>query len=328
MNPTTGAGIDGGILGLIAHARSLVRPAPGADARRVVDEYRSRFDDAAGPGGATLNVFVFHAEVPDSHRVIEYVDVRHDHGNFDYGGLASHLIWASRAFNDERRVHIVFVTDPVSRAPTPGPGLAVVRLPVDARAIMFERVRAMTAYVHSRAFNSNTVFLDTDAYPNRALGEIFERHRFDIGVTYRTTPGFMPLNEGVIFGACATRDAVQCFFDSYLATYEALREDREIARYYGDIDRWRGGQLALNAVGCPPGDLRSIRCFNPGRVEIRLFPCNEFNYWVTRTAPLENKGWNRKFILHLKGDSKVFLESVAQYQRRRASVLRQRMEVR
>jgi hypothetical protein len=313
------------ILDLINHTRSRVQRTPSLTASSAIAEYRARFDAASAvPETATLNVFVFHAEVPDSHRRIAYVDVHHDHGEFDYRGLTSHLIWASRAFNDEHRVHIFLVTDETSKAPEPCADLTVVRLPIDARAVMLERVHAMNAYVHSRAFRCNTVFLDTDAYPNRPLGEIFERNTFDIGVTLRTTPGFMPLNEGVIFASAARAAPVRRFFDSYLATYEALRADSVVTDYYGNIDRWRGGQLALNAVACPAGDLRTIRRCSSTDVEIRMFPCNEFNYWVTRETPVENRGWNRKFILHLKGDSKVFLPSVAQYQRRRADALRNR----
>ncbi len=296
---------------LMSRVRTLGSFAPCAIAESAIRRYSPAFDAAAGaekPAG--INFFVFHVDVPASHRTIEYVDVKHDHWEFDYKALANHFIWASLNFHCHAR--IFYVTNESAVVPFSHPGVTVVRLPVDARAPMYERVRAMAAYVHSRAFSANTVFLDSDAYPNGALNGVFERD-FDVGVTYRTTPGFMPLNEGVIFCARRRIAAARKFFSAYLATYEILKTDPVIRDYYGDIDRWRGGQLSLNAVGLPP-DLSRPQIFEREGIRISSLPCNKFNYWVTKPIDLRQPTWDSKLVLHLKGDSKHLIGHVADYQ--------------
>jgi hypothetical protein len=79
------------------------------------------------------------------------------------------------------------------------------------------------------------------------------------------------VNEGVIFAAHRPGRAACNFFQRYLATYEALCRSREVLTVYGDIRRWRGGQLALNGAAAAVGvlselDQRSlsgalVRCF-------------------------------------------------------------------
>jgi len=302
---------------LVDHARTCARTAPGEQMQREIDRYAELFDEQCTPGvRAALNIFSFHVDVPSSHRVINYVDVKHDHGAFDYRRLAAHLVWAGARFN--REVHTLFVTNDTCPAPPPQPGLSIIRLPTDDRAPMLERVKAMAAYVQSRAFTQDTAFLDTDAFPNRSLKSIFD-DCFDIGVTYRTTAGYMPLNEGVIFCSHSDPAAAARFFCAYAATYEHLARDPTVRSYYGDVGRWRGGQLSLNAIACPPGDLNKVPAFERNGVRIALLPCNRFNYWVTRTLHPGAKSWDRKFVLHLKGDSKLLAEHVIGYQLDRAT---------
>lgn len=301
---------------LIGHARKCVQTQPSESMRAAIDRYAMLFDEQSTAGvRAALNIFSFHVDVPASHRVINYVDVKHDHSIFDYHRLAEHLVWAGVRFN--REVHTVFVTNENCSAPPPQPGLSVIRLPTDDRAPMLERVKAMAAYVQSKAFTQDTVFLDTDAFPNRSLKAVFD-DCFDIGVTYRTTPGFMPLNEGVIFCSHTDPAAALRFFRGYAATYEYLARDPTVVDYYGDIGRWRGGQLSLNAVACPEGDLNKVPAFESNGVRIALLPCNRFNYWVTRALAPGAKLWDRKFVLHLKGQSKLLADHVIGYQRDRS----------
>jgi hypothetical protein len=308
------------ILDIIDHARSCMQAHPSSAMSRAVDRYTAAFDAAyVEDSSDTLNLFVFHVDVPDSHRVINYVDVQHDHGAFDYLKLASHFLWAGHTFN--RGVRVYFVTSEACALPVNlHSGVTVVKLATNAAAPMIERVIAMTAYVNSRAFSRNTAFLDTDAYPNRSLKSVFKTP-FDIGVTLRTTAGYMPLNEGVIFGSRANPEAVRRFFAAYLGTYERLTSDPLITEYYGDINRWRGGQLSLNAVACPTAslkDLRDIKSFDSCGSRIALLPCNTFNYWVTRSPSPGPSSWDRKFVLHLKGDSKRFIDELIAYQMNRA----------
>jgi len=296
---------------LMNHVRSLVSFAPCEIAASAIHRYSSAFNAAVGTRQpADLNVFVFHVDVPASHRSIDYVDVKHDHWQFDYKALANHFIWAALSFH--HNVRIFYVTSETAVVPFSHPEVTVVRLPVDARAPMYERVRAMAAYIHSSAFSANTVFLDTDAYPNRSLNNVFKRD-FDVGVTFRTTPGFMPINEGVIFCARRRIDAVRKFFSAYLATYEILKTDPVVHDYYGNIERWRGGQLSLNVLGLPP-DRLPPGDFEREGIRVAALPCNKFNYWVTKTIDFRRPTWDSRFVLHLKGDSKHLIGHVADYQ--------------
>ncbi|HVQ12917.1 MAG TPA: hypothetical protein VMS40_04975 [Vicinamibacterales bacterium] len=310
---------------IVNHARACRQAAPSVALRAEVDRFRARFDAAhVDLPHIRLNIFSFHITVPASHRVIDYVDVKHDHWLFDYRKLASHLTWAASTFNPCSRV--VFVTGEDQPEPEAHCDLTTVRVTSDAAAPMFERVKSMAAYVASDAFDRDTAFLDTDAFPNRPLAPIF-RDDFDIGVTYRTTPGYMRLNEGVVFCRHASKDAVRRFFGSYMATYEYLRSDPVIREYYGDIDRWRGGQLSLNAVALPE-QITGSRTWSTDGIRIRMFPCNDYNYWVQpKNLSVRPKSWDRKFVLHLKGDSKWLVDELIAYQsqrgRARAAVARQ-----
>lgn len=305
-----------GTLGeIVDRARALVRPEPGPRLLQIVRDYANQFGAAtlSGPSEG-LNVVTFHVQVPDHCRVINYVDVKHDHGIFDYRKLSEHLLWSASHFNPGTQTY--FVTDATSLVPPDRAGLATVRLAMNPAGPMLERVKAMLGYVMSSAFTRDTVFLDTDAFPNRSLAPIFE-HMFDVGVTYRTTPGFMPLNEGVIFCSARNPNAVRSFFSAYLGTYEALMSDPLVIDYYGDIQRWRGGQLSLSAVGCQASIVQAMSTELWGG-RITSFPCTTYNYWVTHAIQPAERFMDRKFILHLKGDSKLLIDSLISYQRGRA----------
>jgi hypothetical protein len=296
---------------LIARVRGRVSFGPCAPADAAIAKYAAAFDASVDrQTRAALNIFVFHVDVPSSHRTIEYVDVKHDHWQFDYKALTAHFVWAALAFH--KNVRIYYVTHEAANVPFQHPNLTIVRLPTDNTAPMYERVRAMAGYVHSDAFAADTVFLDSDAYPNRALNGVFKRD-FDIGVTYRTTPGYMPVNEGVIFCARRRLADVRRFFTAYLSTYEVLKTDAMVREYYGNIERWRGGQLSLNAVSLP-ADLSRAEGHELAGTRIALLPCNKYNYWVTKAIPPERPTWDSKFVLHLKGDSKHLLGHVVNYQ--------------
>ncbi len=251
-----------------------------------------------------VNIFTFHLDVPESHRQINYVDVVHDHHAFDYETVAAHFETSVRRFNPS--VGLYLVTDGRSRTLE---GLSKnverVTMPMDGRAPMLERVKAMLAYALSDAFDRDTAFLDTDAFPNADLTRAFVGD-FDVGVTFRTSPEFMPLNEGVIFCRVKNRSAVQAFFRAYLATYEALMRDPDIEDYYGDIGRWRGGQLSLNAVAWSFTSATQAACAKLG-VKVAFLPCDTFNFWVTDLSASAVAQWADKMVLHLKGDSKAFI---------------------
>jgi len=292
---------------------SLVTAVQSEELTRDIALYTKVFDEVALPKH-NLSFFSFHVEVPRDRQKISYKDVQCDHSLFDYQALMQQQMWAITKFNPG--AHIIFVTDLTTLAPPASPNVTVVRLNMQPAEIMFERVKAMTAYVLSKAFCRDTVFLDTDAFPNRPLAAVFDG-TFDVGVTRRQRPGYMPINEGVIFASAQRCVSAHSFFKTYIGTYERMIGDRVVRAYYGDIKRWRGGQLSLSAVSvqaCPSSD---IPIGNIGKARVATLPCEIYNYTVRRPAPLRGKILNTKFILHLKGEMKKFIESVAAYQRAR-----------
>ena len=295
---------------IVRHAAKCRRDQPSAAIMESVGSYRLQFDrQSHAASGAGVTIFTFHATVPETHAEIDYIDVKHNHHQFDYEGLSDHLIWSSTSF---AKADLYFITSVDSEKVFDQGNIKTIHLHVDRAKPMLERVKAMLGYVESDAFANDTVFLDTDAFPNRRLEQVFD-DSFDIGVTYRLTPGYMPLNEGVIFCSARDKAAVRRFFRSYLATYEALMSDPVIAAYYGDVTRWRGGQLSLNAVA-PPVDRHADGVVALDGVAFRFLPCDLFNYWVEAPPRPDGTELDDKFILHLKGDSKPMLSHVAIYQ--------------
>lgn len=294
---------------LLSHVHRIASQAEPLALDAQMRSYLERFEAAPLDAGADLNVFTFHVRIPESHRYIQYVDVQHDHHEFDYHAICRHFVRSATAFNP--KVRIYFVTDLLTPAPS-HPQVTVVRLPLDPTAPMYERVRAMSAYVHSRAYARQTAFLDTDAFPNCSLSALFDGD-FDLALTVRPTEGFyMPLNEGVLLSTARRPDAVRNFFARYLATYEKLIADPLVGAYYGNITRWRGGQLSLNAVASALGALEA-RADCPDDIRVRIVPCDTHNFWVIPGTSDQPSLLDGKFILHLKGDSKHGIASFINY---------------
>jgi hypothetical protein len=235
-----------------------------------------------------MRAFTYHVPVPPEHSRIDYPDVRMDQGAFDYRALLSHWELAASMFN----------ADPYIEHRSPNPAEP-----------MYQRARAMLAYVTQYLAHAPTVFLDSDAFLNQDISHIFDGD-FDIGVTYRHNMG-MHLNEGVIFANNKRPDAVRSFFQAYLGTYHRLIDDPEIQAKYQNIKRWRGGQLSLNTLACPQGLPNALDYQEIAGARVAYFPCWKWNHPVDRVDHAE---WDTKAILHLKGARKHLLDDLIKYQ--------------
>lgn len=231
--------------------------------------------------------WVYHVPVPKDEAKIQYRDVKMDHSAYDYDRIVAHAVRQGRAILVNQALY-----------------------PFDPLKPMYERVRAMTAYVHSQAFNSPTVFLDGDAFVNTDLTGLFETID-DVAVTYRSDPGLMPINEGVIFAK--PTEGTKAFFRAYLATYDRLSTLETVLKYYsGDIKRWRGGQLSLNALACPegiPSDMDRSEVFG---CKVQYLPCHIWNF--SPDGPQTRQDLDAKAILHLKGPRKQLVDQIIKYQ--------------
>lgn len=302
----------------------LIRHAAASASNEVPEEVAARvatmvpYFDAVHARTATapLNIVTFHLKLPDEHRHIDYVDIKADQGRIDYGAVLRHTFAMARGFNPTAR--IIYITgelDDVSFVPD---DVCVVRLPLKPQWLMYERVVAMMAYMRSTLFDANTAFIDSDAFCNWPLDRAF-RMTFDVGVTFRAQPGLMPLNEGVIFAAYRAGQgdgagAVR-FFERYLATYEALCCSQPVIDLYGDIRRWRGGQLSLNGAAAAVGVLSEIDQRYLNGAVVRYLPCEDFNYFVRDNESYPLEVLRRKYVLHLKGPSKQGVAAISAFQR-------------
>lgn len=297
----------------LGHVSEQATDTMPADVAARVASLVPRFDAAVeGRPAAPLNIVVFHMKVPEEHRYINYVDVKGDHGSIDYKSVLSHFFTISRAHHPDCR--IVFITGESDETDFVPDDVIVVRLPLNPAWLMYERVVAVNGFMQSKAFAANTVLLDGDAFPNHPLGRVFQLP-FDVAVTFRDDPGFVPLNEGVIFAAARDIPATRAFFWRYLATYEALCRDERVIRFYNDIKRWRGGQLSLNATAAIRGAISEAdSCFIAGAV-VRYLPCSDYNYFFSKkNASYPYEVLRRKYVLHLKGGLKNVLEQIRQMQ--------------
>lgn len=293
---------------------------PPADVAVRVAELAKRFDAAvAGLPPAPLTILTFHLTLPEENRIIDYVDIRTDQGQIDYGPVLQHTFAMARGFNpDCRIIYVTAADDNTSFVPD---DVVVVRLPLAPAWLMYERVVAVTAYLHSNAFTSNTVLLDSDAFPNWPLAGVFDGG-FDVAVTFRDSKTkMMTLNEGVIFAACRTNpgggksgEGARRFFRRYLGTYESLCLVPEIIDLYRDIRRWRGGQLSLNGAAGALGDFSDFDRRTINDAVVQYLACADFNFFIRDEESYSRHQLQRKYILHLKGPSKASVAAVAQFQ--------------
>jgi hypothetical protein len=238
-----------------------------------------------------MRAWTYHVPVPPDQTKIEYPDVRMDQGAFDYRALLKHWTWAAVRHADDAVVRQECTHD-------------------DGRSPMYDRAWAMMCYVYNRsAFDMPTAFLDSDAFLNQDISHIFDGD-WDIGVTYRHNMG-MALNEGVIFANNKRPDAVWSFFQAYLDTYHRILETPEHVAKYGNLKRWRGGQLSLNTLACPQGLPTALDYQEIAGARVAYFPCFRWNFSCERIVPEE---LDTKAIVHLKGARKHLLDDLIKYQ--------------
>jgi len=298
--------------GFIDHAVALAtqRIAP-ATAARIAALAERLGAVVAGQPGVPFTVVIYHLSLPEQHRRIDYVDIQADQGAIDYTGVLQHTFAMARGFHPGCRIlYLTGMTDDTGFVP---PDVTVVRLPLDPGWLMYERVVAANAYLASAAFTGPTAFLDSDAFANAPLERVFDLG-FDVAVTYRDARGLMPLNEGVIFADRRKGGGAAGFFRRYLGTYEALCDSPQVKEVYGDIRRWRGGQLSLNGAAMAIGTLSDLDRRTVDGALVRYLNCDDFNFFIRAAEPQSKFQLKRKYVLHLKGPSKAGVAAAAQFQ--------------
>ena len=301
---------------LIDYCRQFVQPDAALASDAVPMPYVEIFDSHLPDlnNDHQINIFTFHTSVPESASKISLPDVAIDHGAVDYDVICEEMIRSALAFQPD--AHVFFVTDADTMPRLAHPRVSVIRLPLQREFPMYERVQAMRAYAHSSLFQKPTVFMDGDAFINKDISWVFHEN-MDLAVTYRGG-GLMPINEGVFFANAKDTTAVARFFNHYLLVYRRLLSDPVVEKIYGDVRRWRGGQLSLNAIACPLGLPSSLdKAFFLG-ASIEYYPCGELNFsFDYDLKQIAKDELSMKSIIHLKGGRKVLLDNLVDIQNTR-----------
>ena len=291
---------------VIEHAATLVRENLASATTTRVDSLASRFALPEASATADLHVFVFHVDMGAAGK-LQYRDVTMDVGRFDYVAILQ--TFKQCVFRAHPRAVIFLVTSPSSPlVELRDERTRVVELDIPFDQPMYQRVVSMCAYVHSAAFTRDTLFLDSDAFLNASFTEYLDAD-YDVAVTVRGNAGLMPVNEGVIVARAGRPAAAREFFNRYLATYEALQSDDRITSYYGDIRKWRGGQLSLNAITRVAHPYSNQRRITIGETRLQCLPCDPFNYSYEYGANVAQERLNTKVVVHLKGGRKSDLKA-------------------
>ena len=298
---------------LIDYCRQFVKPdaelAPDAVPIEYVEIFSSHLPDLNNDH--KINIFTFHTSVPESASKISLPDVAVDHGAIDYDVIVEEMIRSALAFQPD--AHVFFVTDTLTMPTLEHARVSVIRLPLEREFPMYERVQAMWAYAHSSLYQKPTVFLDSDAFINKDISWVFHEG-MDIAVTYRGG-GLMPINEGVFFANATNTESVKQFFNHYLLVYHELLHDPVVKEIYGDVRRWRGGQLSLNTITCPLGVPSSMDSALFLCARINYHPCDELNFSFDYSIKkLSMEELTSKSIIHLKGSRKIMVEKLIELQ--------------
>jgi hypothetical protein len=259
----------------------------------------------------TSIIFVFHCSLPEDCSKISYRDIKGDQARSDYEDMIGFHANLSCETNPESLWLLItdekFSPNIQSRMTLESRGqIAIARLPLNPYQLMYERVVCMYAYRLGSGRDYNTSFVDGDAFIMQNLSPIW-RSPYDIYLTHRRIPGLMPFNEGV-FHVRAGKVGV-IFSRNHLSQLEWLETLNVVRDYYGgDIRRWRGGQLALNAL-CGIM-LKDCLPFSD-KYRLYIFPC--FYHNATPLPGGHPFDLSQKVIVHLKGNMKDSLSALKAY---------------
>ena len=307
---------------LIEHCQKFVEPSAELTVDSLLSQYLEIFNSHVEAVGNNIgmNIFTFHTNVPESAAKISLPDVAIDHAKVDYETICEEMVRSALAFQPDAK--IFFVTDNETNINLNHPRVSVIQLPIDPRFPMYERVQAMWAFAHSLLYQKPTVFLDSDAFINKDVSWVFHQN-MDLAVTFRGD-GLMPINEGVFFANAVDTACVARFFDHYLLVYRELIKDPTVTKTYGDVRRWRGGQLSLNAITCPLGQPCSLDTAIFLGAKIDYHPCSEINFSFSYDLKkLSEDELASKSIIHLKGGRKALLDHLVELQNQLGSHRRQ-----
>jgi hypothetical protein len=256
------------------------------------------------PASAAVDLVAFHADLPQAPSGV--------HARTNYMGvLAQAFLAAARSAPAARRI---LLTDERTDVPAATGAHEVIRLPLDAARLMYERMRAQVTYLERRPAGRCSVLMDVDVVVNRDPVEAFAED-FDIGLTYRPESKDAPFNGGVILAAPG--DGALAFLRKARACYDAMADSAALSRFFpGGLRAWWGDQFALYAaVGQRAFSQRSAEGVLVDGVRVGFFPCAGYNYTPGSPAEFGDAALRAKPFLHFKGNRKAWLAAYLEARR-------------
>jgi hypothetical protein len=203
------------------------------------------------------------------------------------------------------RARRILLTDETTAVPASLPVERVMRFPLDASRLMFERMRVQELYLRERGPGRASVLMDSDMVVNAEPAGIFGE-AFDIGLTWRSGEfADAPFNGGMIY--VSEGEGGRAFLAKALACYEALAAEPSLAGFYPTgIKAWSGDQFALaSLVGYRAFAERACDCLAVDGLRVRFFPCSEYNFTIEAGRNYTRDELRRKRFIHFKGNRKA-----------------------
>lgn len=113
--------------------------------------------------------------------------------------------------------------------------ITIINMDLDPLTPMYSRVRAYNTLVQDGFLGRCIYLLDTDVIVLRDITKVFSSDSSSVALTYRYSPGLMPINEGVIM-VKPDSPFSKHFFGLYLSAYEILMSDKEVLEVYPQLN--------------------------------------------------------------------------------------------
>jgi hypothetical protein len=237
-----------------------------------------------------ITFVVFHVDLPGSQ--LDVVP-------FAKGTRPDYVDMAAMAFQSAALFHPgcrrVILTDDTTAFPGLPSDVELVRRPIDATKVMYERMVSELQFMREHGRDGDLLFIDADMLINGPLDSLFARDH-DLGLTYRNKPD-MPINGGLIAVARHGRAAAQAFFGRVVDVMQT-RYSHTLGWFCDQyaiidtIDRERFEQR-------PSSDLIDV-----DGIRIAFWPCDTHNYSPSNALRNILFRHARRKIIHFKGPRK------------------------
>ena len=246
---------------------------------------------------------VFHAQPPAAAESSEHESVSiQKRRETKYDQLIELLFRSAEIHHPDCRKVILTDSDTRFELPT---AVEVSRYELDSSQMMYSRLAAQLDFVRSFDFRSHLILMDSDMLVNESLNELFSEN-FDLALSYREAPRLtkgieeMPINGGLIVIKDTGKEPAIAFLERVLQEYQSAQLKKFRA--------WYGDQYALiEVVGRDRFFNRHNDFLEIGNANLRLLPCEKWNFTPSEKAKRYTRRFKGKKIVHFRGSRKKFM---------------------